>query len=72
MAYAATLPVQTRPHTTNKSNPFQWLLRVDAAYREHCKLKETEDRLLEDMGITRRQANTAFYRRYGQNRYYSR
>ena len=72
MAYAETLPAQTRPHTANKINPIQWLLRLEAAYREHCKPKDTEDRLLEDMGITRRQANTAFYRQFGQYRYYSR
>jgi uncharacterized protein YjiS (DUF1127 family) len=63
---------RTRPATFAKFNPIQWLLRLDAAYREADQLKKTEGHFLKDMGISREQADTVFYHRFGQNRYYSR
>ena len=30
-----------------------YLLRLDAAYRQRCALRELDDRLLEDIGVTR-------------------
>ncbi len=70
MTYSATA-ARTRPATSFTFNPFQWLLRLEAAYREADQLKKTEGHLLGDMGITRKQADTVFYQRFGQNRNYS-
>jgi len=53
-------------------NPIQWLLGLERAYREAQQLKSTEDHNLKDMGITRREANAAFYTQYSENRWYSR
>jgi uncharacterized protein YjiS (DUF1127 family) len=63
---------RTRPATFIKFNPIRSLLRLAAAYREADQLKKTEGHFLEDMGISREQADTAFFQRFGQNRYYSR
>ncbi len=68
MAHSAS---QTRPITSFSFHPLQWLLRHDAAYREAQELKRTEDHHLADMGITRDEADTAFYSRFGQHRWYS-
>ena len=69
MTHATTAP--TAPITTSKFNPIQWLFRLEAAYRQADALKNAEDHHLLDMGLTRKQADTAFYGRFGQNRYYS-
>jgi uncharacterized protein YjiS (DUF1127 family) len=61
----------TVPSTFAKFNPIQWLLHMDAVYREADRLKKTGDRLLEDAGVSRKQVDTVFYQRFGQNRYYS-
>lgn len=58
--------------TPAKFHPIRWLLRLDAAYREAHKLKNAEDNRLDDMGITRKQADAVFYSRFGQNHWYSR
>ena len=68
MAHSAT---RTRITTAFSFHPVQWLLRLDAAYREAQKLKKTEDHYLADMGITRKQADTAFLGRFGSHRWYS-
>ena len=61
------------PVTTQiEFHPIRWLLRLDAAYREARKLKNAEDQRLDDMGITRKEADAVFYSRFGQNRWYSR
>jgi len=52
-----------------KFNPIKWLLRLDAAFRDADKLQKTEDHILKDMGITRRQADVAFYRQFAAKRY---
>jgi len=70
MTYANT--ATTAPVTASTFNPIQWLLRLEATYREADKLKNTEDHHLLDMGITRKQADAIFYGRFGQHRYYSR
>ena len=71
MTYTATT-ARTRPTAPAKFSPIQWLLHLEAAYREADQLKETEDHHLQDMGITRKQADSVFYGRFGQHRYYSR
>lgn len=38
-----------------------WLADRDAAYRASHKLRDQPDERLDDMGITREQADTAFY-----------
>jgi len=53
-------------------NPILWLFRLEAAYRQAALLKKTERCHLDDMGISREQADPAFYGRFGQHRYYSR
>ena len=53
-------------------NPLKWLLRLEYAYRQAQQLKSTEDHHLRDMGISRRQANAAFYTQFKENRWYSR
>ncbi len=60
---------RNHPTTFTKFNPIQWLLRLEAAYREAGQLKKTEGHVLDDMGMTRKQADTAFYQRFGQNRH---
>lgn len=63
---------RTRPAAVATFNPIKWLLRLEADYREADKLKKADDTRLQDMGLTRKQADTAFYGRFGQSRYYSR
>ena len=41
-----------------KFKPIRWLLFLDAAYRQAHNLKNAEDRILEDMGVTRQQVNS--------------
>ena len=50
-------------------NLISWLVRLDTSYRESQQLRKTEGRNLKDMGITRQQANTAFYRQFAEKRY---
>ena len=52
-----------------KFNLIKWIIRLDASFREASQLRNTEDRNLKDMGITRKQANTAFYRQFAEKRY---
>ena len=33
-------------------NPFKWLVRMDAAYRDYHAFKNAEDHRLDDMGIS--------------------
>jgi uncharacterized protein YjiS (DUF1127 family) len=40
-----------------------WLARADNAYRQKQMLKSLPDERLEDMGLSRRDADIAFYRR---------
>ncbi len=56
--------ITTQIHNTkfHKFAPIQWLLRRYAGYCDAQKLKNTEDFYLEDMGITRKQANQITYR----------
>ncbi|MGR3292318.1 MAG: hypothetical protein ACU0C9_14180 [Paracoccaceae bacterium] len=67
---ATTATTATAP--TAVFNPFNWLVRLEAAFRQAEQLKSTEDHHLRDMGITRKQADAVFYGRFGQHRYYSR
>ena len=55
--------------TPTKFNLIKWLVRLDASFREANQLKRTEAHNLEDMGITRQQANTAFYRQFAEKQY---
>ena len=55
--------------TPAKFNLIKWLIRLDASFRETDQLNKTETRNLKDMGITRQQANTAFYRQFAEKRY---
>lgn len=68
---AQSTAATSRPAPSATFNPIKWLFRLEAAYRQAAQLKMTEDCHLEDMGITRQQADDAFYGRFGQNRYYS-
>jgi len=52
-----------------KFNLITWFVRLDASFREASQLKDTEARNLKDMGITREQADTAFYRQFSENRH---
>ena len=50
-------------------NPIKWLLRLDASFRDANHLKNTEDHNLNDMGITREQADVVFYRQFAVKHY---
>lgn len=63
---------RVRPASLPTLNPIKWLLRLDAAYREATKLKNADKERLDDMGLTREQANAGFYQCLTHNRYYSR
>ena len=52
------------------ANPFRWLVRLDAAYRSYLSLKEAENHRLEDMGISRKQLDQAFYRQFAEKSYH--
>jgi len=41
-----------------------WLASHDAAYRENARLKAMPQHRLDDMGMTRDDANRAFYQRF--------
>lgn len=43
------------------------LVQADARYRQKCKLRGLPDERLRDMGLTRRDADAAFYSRYGNH-----
>ena len=67
MAYTET---STNTFSTPiKFNLLKWLFRLDASFRDADTLKKTEDRILKDVGITRQQANVAFYRQFAEKRY---
>tara|TARA_R110002051_G_scaffold129972_2_gene203724 strand:+ start:5739 stop:5942 length:204 start_codon:yes stop_codon:yes gene_type:complete len=66
MAYIETL--RTRPAAPKTFNPIKWLLKLDADYRQADKLNKTSEDQLRDMGLTRKQADTVFYGRFGQDR----
>ena len=53
----------------SKFSLINWLFRLDASFRDADQLKKTEAHNLEDMGITRQQANTAFYHQFAEKRY---
>lgn len=55
--------------TPAKFNLIKWMLRLDASFREASQLKNAEGHNLKDMGLTRKQANTAFYRQFAEKRY---
>ena len=46
-------------------NILNWIAEKDAIYRQATKLRNTPDERLADMGLTRQQANRAFFARYG-------
>ncbi|MBL4872363.1 MAG: hypothetical protein JKY41_02945 [Rhodobacteraceae bacterium] len=52
-----------------KFNLITWFVRLDASFREANQLKNTKARNLKDMGITRKQADTAFYRQFAETRH---
>ena len=56
-----------RPGTTRFS-PLRWLMRLDAAYRQYRALKEATPKQLDDMGISRKSANRAFYRQFADKK----
>lgn len=43
-----------------------WLVRLDSNHRQSQKLKHLDDRLLDDMGMTRKDAERAFYTKFGR------
>jgi len=45
-----------------------WLAEKDGNYRQAAKLRDMDDERLTDMGITRAQANQAFYQLWGNKR----
>jgi hypothetical protein len=49
---------QTAMTAPTKFKPIRWLLCLDAAYRQAHNLKNADDRILEDMGVTRQQVNS--------------
>lgn len=53
-----------------KFRPLAWLLALDASYRQFRQLARTDTEHLQDMGVSRDQANKTFYRRFGQHRFY--
>ncbi len=55
MAHSST--VHSTPGESKIFNPIRWLVHLDSEYREAQKLKSTENRLLEDMGIPAQQAD---------------
>lgn len=63
---------RARPAPRQTLNPIKWLLRLDADYRQAIHLKNADKERLDDMGLTREQANLAFFQRLGQNSYRSR
>jgi hypothetical protein len=52
-----------------KFNLLKWLLRLGASFGDADRQNKTEDRILKDVGITRQQANVAFYRQFAEKRY---
>lgn len=61
----------TRPVAQKTFNPIKWLFHLEADYRQARTLEAADETQLQDMGLTREQSNTAFYGRFGQNRYYA-
>lgn len=66
MAHSST--VQNNPGEPKSFNPIRWLVRLDSEYREAQKLKNTENRLLEDMGITVQETDANLYSRGREDR----
>lgn len=56
----ARLTLRTATHTPVWLRALNWLVDRDAAYRASHKLRNMPDERLEDMGITREGANTAY------------
>lgn len=64
-----TATTTTSNNTTSaRTGLIGWVLNLDATYRQYRKLISAEDARLADMGLTRKQANNVFYRRFGQHR----
>ncbi len=61
IAFKSTRTQSPRP--TFLLRLLKWLAAHDNAYRQNCKLRELPVSRLADMGMTRHDANTAFYRR---------
>ena len=51
-------------------SPLHWLMRLDAAYRQHHALKQATSEQLDDMGISRDDADTAFFRQFASKKFY--
>ena len=59
--------------TTTRNGPFllrllNWIVEANRQYREKQKLQKMPDERLADMGLTRKEANTAFYRQVSRVR----
>jgi len=52
------------PRTSIIIRALNWLAERDRGYREAIKLRQMPKERLDDMGITRKQANTAYYKRF--------
>ena len=46
----------------------RWLMRLAAAYHQYRGLKEATPKQLDDMGISRKSANRAFYRQFADKK----
>lgn len=70
------MPLHARPATT-ASRPrrpggvgailrcvLHWLIARDRAYRDSCHLRDMPDQRLRDIGLSRRDVDTAILRRY--------
>lgn len=42
-----------------------WLIAADQRHKDKCRLRDAEEHVLRDMGMTRADADQAFYRRWG-------
>ena len=60
-------------HATKKSGAFfplfalNWLAMCDSRYRAARVLRRIPDALSRDMGMSRKDVNTAFYQKYGNH-----
>lgn len=62
----AFLATQTAPKSASLFRRLlNAVLDADARYRQAHKLRNLPDERLQDMGISRQEANVAFYARYG-------
>jgi uncharacterized protein YjiS (DUF1127 family) len=53
---------------TIRFSPLRWLMRLPAAYHQYRGLKEATPKRLDDMGISRKSANRAFYRQFADKK----